>query len=236
MISLTKLILKKILNIYPKWVCKQEYNKQSFNRVNERPVEYAFVFRCLAKIYPKCVLDVGTGTTSLPHLMRTCRFIVTATDNIHANWESGIINRHYHVIDDDITGTRLSKKFDLISCVSVLEHIDEADKAVSNMLRLLKNNGYLILTMPYNENTYINNVYDLDGSSYGRDCQYITQSFSRKEIDNWAQTWNLEILDQEYWNFWTGKYWTVGSQIIPPKKVKRNDNHQLSCILFKRRD
>lgn len=161
--------IKKVINFYLKWICNQEYKKQSFIRFNERPVEYAFVFKNLTKIYPKSILDVGTGTTALPHLIRNCGFIVTATDKVHDYWAPGIINRHYHIVDDDIIETQLTEKFDLISCVSVLEHIEKADAAISNMLCLLNKNSYLILTLPYNEKSYIRNVYELEGASYGKD-------------------------------------------------------------------
>jgi len=228
--------IKIILNLYIKWACKEEYKKQSFIRFNERAVEYAFVFKNLMKIYPKSILDVGTGITALPHLMRTCGFIVTATDKTNNSWTSRIINRHYHIVNDDITATQLTEKFDFISCISVLEHIKNADKAIFSMVCLLKENGYLLLTFPYNEKSYISNVYELEGASYGRNFSYIAQSFSRNEIDKWTKERKLEIVDQEYWKFWDGDHWTVGSQIIPPQKVNSQDKHQLSCILFKLRN
>jgi 2-polyprenyl-3-methyl-5-hydroxy-6-metoxy-1,4-benzoquinol methylase len=188
----------------------------------------------LTKIYPKSILDVGTGTTALPHLIRGCGFVVTATDNVREYWAPETINRHYHIVDDDITKTKLNKKFDLISCVSVLEHIENADAAISNMIWMLNSKGYLILTMPYNEKNYIKNVYELEGASYGKNSTYIAQSFSRNEIDKWVREWKLEIVDQEYWKFWDGDYWTLGNQIIPPHKVSSQDKHQLTCILFRR--
>jgi 2-polyprenyl-3-methyl-5-hydroxy-6-metoxy-1,4-benzoquinol methylase len=116
MLKLTKRIVKKIFNLYPKWLCNQEYKSQTFSRFNERPIEFGFVFRIIGNIFPRIILDVGTGTTALPHLMRNCGCLVTATDNVRDYWPSGMINRHYHIIDDDITDTRLSEKFDAITC------------------------------------------------------------------------------------------------------------------------
>lgn len=229
-----KSLLKKVLFLYTNYQCKKEYTKQSFKRFNERPVEYAFVFNCLKNIYPKEIADIGTGTTAIPHVIRNCGFLVTATDNIKDYWESGLVNRHYYVINDDITKTKISKKFDLITCISVLEHIANFNEAVKNMCSLLKPNGYLILTFPFNKNgKYIPNVYDLEGSSYGKGAKYITQSFSNNELNNWIKDNNLIIIEQEYWKFWTGNYWTIGNQIIPPLKVNYKENHQLTCILFR---
>jgi len=229
-----KAAVKSILDLYPRWLIKREYDRQSFTRFNERAVEYGFVFQQLARYYPKKVLDVGTGTTALPHLISNCGCVVTAIDNIKDYWPYGMTNRHYHVLDDDITHPKMNEKFDLITCVSVLEHIEKAETAVSSMFRLLIPGGRLLITFPYTELKYVRNVYDLQGSLYGQDAPYICQSFSRKEITSWISAGQAEIVEQEYWKFWSGDYWTLGQQIIPPEKVSVRQAHQLTCLLFKR--
>ena len=234
MLRILKAQVKNKLNLYQQRICRKEFIAQTFTKFNERPVEFGFVFRKLAQIYPQTVLDIGTGRTSLPHLMSNCGFVVTATDNIKDYWPSGVFNRHYYIINDDITDTRLDEQYDLITCISVLEHIEESDAAIRNMLNLLNPTGHLILTFPYHENGYIHNVYELPGSSYGQEFPFITQSYSRSELNRWLQDGQGVIVDQEYWEFWDGDYWTVGSQIIPPRKVGANDKHQLSCILIQR--
>lgn len=230
MLKAAKSIVKNVLNRYPQWICRQEFESQVFTRFNERPIELGFVFRKLGEIYPRNILDVGTGTTALPHLVRNCGFLVTATDNVHDYWPSGMLNRHYHVVDDDITNSHLKDTFDLITCISVLEHIERADDAVRNMFRLLDPNGHLIMTFPYNERSYVRNVYELPGSSYGQRAPYITQSYSRTELERWLRENHGVIMDQEYWQFWEGDHWTVGNQIIPPTRVTADDRHQLTCI------
>lgn len=230
MLKKIKSIAKNMLNRYPQWISKREFESQVFTRFNERPIEFGFVFRKLQEIYPRKVLDVGTGTTALPHLMSNCGFLVTAIDNVRDYWPSGMLNRHYHVIDDDITDSRLKETFDLITCISVLEHIEQADQAVRNMFSLLNPNGHLLMTFPYNEKSYVKNVYDLPGSSYGRGLSYITQSYSRTELERWTWENHAVIMDQEYWQCWEGDHWTVGRQIVPPRKVTVNDKHQLTSI------
>jgi len=234
MLRLAKRMAKNLANRYQERICRQEYESQVFTRFNERPIEFGFLFREIAEIYPRTILDVGTGTTALPHLLRNCGFLVTATDNIHDYWPTGMRNRHYHIIDDDITETRLTGVFDFICCVSVLEHIRRSDDAVRNMFSLLKPKGHLILTFPYSETNYIKNVYDLPGASYGKGAAYIAQSYSRKELTRWLEENPGSIVDQEYWQFWDGEYWTVGQQVIPPKKVTSKDKHQLTCVLIQK--
>ena len=226
--------VKNILNFYPRWVCKLEFEQQSFKRYNERPVEFSFVFKHLANIFPLKILDIGTGTTALPHLMRNCGFLVTAIDNIKDYWPDGMFNRHYHVINDDITNIKIQDEFDLITCISVLEHIDNSEIAIFNMFNLLKPLGHLILTFPYSENYYVKNVYKLSGSNYGQNATYICQSFSRNEVEIWINNNGGEIIDQEFWQFWDEDFWTLGNQIIPPVQVSSKDKHQLSCLLIRK--
>ena len=230
MLQLTKRSVKGLLNHYVQRTCKQEYESQAFSRFNERPVEWSFVFRKLGEIYPRTILDVGTGTTALPHLMRNTGALVTATDNVRDYWPASMLNRHYYVIDDDITNTHLAGSYDLITCISVLEHVKDSDAAVRNVFSLLKPGGHLLLTFPYNEHCYVRNVYELPGSSYGQGAPYITQSYSREEVERWRVENDGTILEQEYWQFWEGDFWTVGRQVIPPRRTSGDDKHQLTCI------
>lgn len=228
-------LVNKLMNAPSQYICMREFKRQSFTRFNERPVEYGFVFKHLARIYPKKILDIGTGITALPHLIRNCGFYVTAIDNIKNYWPFGMFNRHYYIINDDITNTHLDDEFDLITCVSVLEHIENYDDAIKNMFSLLKPYGHIILTFPYTENKYIRNVYDLPNSSYGQNASFITQSFSRLELNRWLHDNSGIIIEQEYWRFWEGDYWTAVRQIVPPQKVKVNESHQLTCVIIQKR-
>jgi SAM-dependent methyltransferase len=234
MLTLIKKQLKLLLYNYIRKQCKDEYENPTFARKNDRAVEFSYVFRNLSQIYPDEILDVGTGITALPHLMANCGFRVTAIDNIKDYWKNGMFNRHYYIIDDDITNSKVNKKFDLITCISVLEHIIDYNAAIRNIFKLLKDGGHLILTCPYTTNQYVDNVYQLPNSSYGRDLPFVCQSYSRKELNKWLIDNNVIIADQEYWQFWTGDFWTEGDQIIPPIKVKSHQKHQLSCMLIKK--
>ena len=174
-----------------------EYTGQVYDP-NERSVEYRFVFEVITRTAPKTVLDVGTGKTALPHLMQTCGLQVTAIDNIYDYWSKyGMFNRHFYVIDDDITRTVLKGGFDLITCISTLEHIANADAAVRNMASLLTPGGHLVITCPYTEQAYQNNVYTLAGTTANA-VDYICQSFSRDNLNTWTASNGLKIVAQEY--------------------------------------
>jgi len=215
--------------------CQAEYANQNIVRLNERPVEYSFLFRQIARLYPERILDVGTGTTALPHVMRNCGFLVTATDNIKDYWPHGMINRHYHVINDDITRSSLDGPFDLVSCISVLEHIPHHQKAIENIFRLLKTGGYLVLTCPYTENRYVANCYGVQGSDgFGKAIPFVCQSFSRETMTGWIDQVNGVVVEQEYWQFYTGPCWSVGKYLVPPRQVDANELHQITCTLIRK--
>ena len=219
---------------YVKAICRREYENQKFSRINERPIEYRYVFHQLTNLRPSTVLDVGTGKTALPHLIMNCGFLVTAIDNIHDYWPEGMVNRHFYILQDDITKTQLTKEFDFITCISVLEHIKKFDEAVGSMFRLLRPGGHLIITCPYNEEKYIDNVYEMEDASYGQDLPYVCQMYSRNEINRWISYNSARLIDQEFWQFWTGELWTFGELLSPPRQVSPVERHQLTCMLLQK--
>ncbi len=43
----------------------------------------------------------------------------------------------------------IKQKFDLVICTNILEHIEDLDTSINNISNLVKNNGYLLVTVPY---------------------------------------------------------------------------------------
>jgi 2-polyprenyl-3-methyl-5-hydroxy-6-metoxy-1,4-benzoquinol methylase len=216
--------------------CRQDFESQEFRITNERPVEYGYVFSQLNKLQPQTVLDVGTGKSALPSLLATCGFIVTAIDNVTDYWPEGMLNRHWHVEDDNICESKLDAQFDAVLCVSVLEHIRDHAAAVRHMLRLTRPGGHLIITAPYNETTYHPNVYMAPEALYGSDLPYPAQSFSRAELDEWLSgEYRARLVDQQYWKCFTGDLWTFGKLVRPPERAAGPDAaHQLTCLTIQR--
>src|SRR5260221_5531267 len=95
-------------------------------------------------------------------------------------------SRHWHVLDDDITKPHTSGSFDLVTCISVLEHIADHQAAVRNMLALVRPGGHLVISCPFNEHRYSPNVYREPGSEVlGKHVDFVTQAYSRVERDGW---------------------------------------------------
>lgn len=213
---------------------KKEFDNQKIKRLNERPIEFAFVFSKLREHYPSRLLDVGPGTTALPHMLRNCGMHVTAIDNIEDYWPAGMFNRHYYVINDDILNPKTKGNFDMIFCISTLEHIKNAALALENMSRLLDDGGLLVLTFPSSPMPYIENCYDLADSSYGKGNPYVAQSFSADQIEDWQNLFGLVEVGSEYWKCWTGDYWTCGHQVCPPQQVGPTGAYNLRCVCLRK--
>ncbi len=233
--SILKSFLSRAGNLYSRIVCRREFDSQVFEGLNERGVEYRFVFEHIAHYCPTKVLDVGTGKSALPHLMRNCGCLVTSVDNVRDYWPKGMANRHYYVLQDDILHSNLQREeYDLVTCVSVLEHIGDHRKAVTSMIQLLKPGGYLIISFPFNERHYIENVYALPGSVGADKYPFSTQVFSRRELDEWCSDGQVRLVKQEYWRFFTGEFWTLGEPLCPPELADADSAHQIACILLRR--
>ena len=129
-----------------------------------------------------------------------------------------------------VAKTKLTpESFDMVLCLSTLEHIPDADKAVENMLKLLKDGGLLILTMPYTEDRYTENVYELVDISRS----YVCQSFSRKKLNKWIGG-KGRIVEQTYYDCWVGDFWRQGKKVDPPRKTGKTQEHDLSCIAIRK--
>jgi 2-polyprenyl-3-methyl-5-hydroxy-6-metoxy-1,4-benzoquinol methylase len=203
-------------------IMKSEIRKRP-KVIIERIVEYDFALRMIHKYATGKILDVGTGHSSFPHLVASCGYNVTATD-AKVGWWHHHFNRHYPVIKDDILKSKLKDKFQFITCISTIEHIGDSYTAIRNMVALLEQNGYLLLTFPYNQDTYYEDV-------YGWGLSYITQQINDRLLTNWTSINNLAITEMNIYKVFDSKKWGQGNRIRPVIDEKGN----LMCILFQKK-
>ena len=215
------------LYLYP--MLKYESKHPTFFSRNERAIEYGFTFNHISKLCPDTLLDIGTGISAFPNLVANCGIKVTAIDKIKGYWKGSFFNRHFRIENGDITTPDLNQQFDFVTCISVLEHIPEHLKAVKGMFSLVKKGGYLVLTFPFNENNYNNNVHKDKPN-----LTFVTQVYSRNEINEWLKDSDMQIINQEYYNVFNGEFWGQGTMTIPPIQVNQFDKSHLTCILLKK--
>lgn len=233
-------ILKSAVHRAGRWyvekICASESQHQTFSVHNERSIEYRFALQVPGENRPESVLDVGTGTTAWPHLLWNCGYVVTAVDNVHDYWPDGMVNRHWTVLDLDIVNPKgdLGKTFEAITCISVLEHIEDHARAIQNMVRLLATGGVLILTTPYSHHYPYPNVYRHPEALYGKDAPYICRSSSETELKQWLAS-GLVLERRELWRLFTGPAWATGQRCTWQMATGEDEAHQLGCFAFRKK-
>ena len=89
------------------------------------------------------ILEIGSGDTTINQ----------SAQHIFSNVNSFIqtdINQSYgHRYLDITSDIQLEKKFDLVLCCNVLEHIFDTKSAVQNLNYLLKEKGHLLVSVPF---------------------------------------------------------------------------------------
>ena len=213
---------------------RREWQHPPIPELREYVFQFEFAMRAVARHMPREVLDAGSGVSSWPHLLASCGIRVTATDEMRSYWGS-MFNRHYHVIPDDITATRLDRQFDLVTCLGVLTTIEDDRPAIANLFRLVRPGGHLVLTVAYKEDEAVPNAYALPGATYGTGYRFIARQFSRAEVDAWLEAEGGEIELQEYFQVFTGLYWASGERLEPPRRVAVGEPHQYSALCIRKR-
>jgi len=212
---------------------RREWRYPPIQELREYVFQFEFAMRAVARHMPREVLDAGSGVSSWPHLLASCGIRVTATDEMHSYWGS-MFNRHYHVIPDDITASKLDRQFDMVTCLGVLTTIGDDRPAIANLFRLVRPGGHLVLTIAYKEDEAVPNAYALPGASYGQGFRFIARQFSRAEVDAWLAAGGGEIEEQEYFRVFRGEYWAGGERLEPPVRVSVDEPHQYSALCIRK--
>lgn len=195
--------------------------------MNERPIEYGYALTQIAARGPVTLLDVGCGKSAFPAVASACGIDVTATDPAAGYWRGRRYeNRHCAVVRDDICETALSGPYDMVTCLSTLEHIEAADTAVASMLALLAPGGALVLTFPWAV-AHVPDAYALPDAGYTSGGRYICAAFCAADLARWCKG-GAVVVDIAQWRVFTGGMWTVGERLSVPERVEEGGD--LACV------
>ena len=218
---------------------KIQHLAQSSTRdyVFERSVEYAYALDKLNEFECYNVLDVGSGSSPFPALLQSMGYRVAAIDSGGDYWSDGCWNPYFLLTWDDILHSSLpSAAYDGITCISVIEHIEDHNKAISEMVRLLRPGGYLIISFPYCHDEYCENVYGLpEADEMSSTFRYIAQAFDEDIINGWIKSNNLERMDECLFSGWTGKHWRCGERRRFARKVANREEANGICLCLRQR-
>jgi len=85
------------------------------------------------------ILDIGSKNRRYDHLLRVRPLAIDINENKEVGVEYGDVNKLK--FGDSV--------FDAVMCIEVLEYLDDPEKAIKEIHRVLKKNGSLILSIPF---------------------------------------------------------------------------------------
>jgi len=93
-----------------------------------------------------CALDLGAGAGAFSQRLMDSGFLVTAVEFTAGRFRADADCYNYNLNED--FGDRFPQAFDLVVAIEIIEHLLNPRHFISNCLRALKGNGYLLITSP----------------------------------------------------------------------------------------
>ncbi|MBP7652820.1 methyltransferase domain-containing protein [Candidatus Dependentiae bacterium] len=149
------------------------------------------------------MIDIGSGYTIFPLWFIELGYGITIFDlperkdrlELYKNlpYIKKNINKFNCIYGDIVTYSDFNRQYDFLTCVSVIEHIENDITAFQNIIKLLSKNGIAVLTFPVS-GKYIE----------WRDSNYylnLSKSFTPQSIrERWIKNnSDVEILNMEYY-------------------------------------
>jgi ubiquinone/menaquinone biosynthesis C-methylase UbiE len=189
-----------------------------YDTIIERLEEITFALTnlrfALRKITGRHVLDVGVGEfPAFWYMLNQCGVDAVGTDILPQYFPESLGSLKTCLFQDDITKTRIKPdSFDVVTCISTLEHIPDWQAAVINMRRLCRNGGRIIITVPFSRN------YPADNIKGGNKLTRIFSSAQISEMEGLAGP----MTSAEYWKCWSGAAWRQGERLGMPESDRVN--------------
>ncbi len=181
--------------------------------VNERIVEIPFVLRSLPDNKDLKILDLGCSESSLSLHMASIGYFVTGVDMRDFPYK----HPRFEFVKSDITNmTFADESFNVITCISTIEHIglgyyqdsrgiiDADGKAMKEMYRVLKKDGLLLVSVPFGiyKETSQQRIYDtvrLEGllADFLIEKRIFIANFSKDNLNYWQEIPQLQAEEIE---------------------------------------
>lgn len=124
--------------------------------INKKDLTYSYILDFIERYIPKkgWILDVGSGTGTLAFYFASKGLLVDGVELSKKAFKSSIKNKHSLKINNvyfknsSIEKFLSLRKYDLICCFEVLEHLDNDLLALKKISKLLKLHSYLLISVP----------------------------------------------------------------------------------------
>lgn len=173
------------------------------NKNADRAARQKFIANVLKKlnIADKTFLDAGAGPAVLGELVKEYNGIYFASDLSIHNLESGKkrIGEFYGCVADNCALPFADETFDCVACIGSIEYIPQFNTAISELCRLTKKGGCLIVTLA-NKNSPANWINDRIFfpqkkifSLFAKKPIYKRYFTTQKQFEEIASKYNFEI-------------------------------------------
>ena len=155
----------------------------------------------------KNILDAGCGTGTFSRELVLRGFKVTGVDTDNEAIKSCInnmqqLNLDYPVIKESIMDLKSfeDESFDVIISTDVIEHVQSPEKAISELKRVLKKDGQLIITVP--TPLYLSKpILPLDFSKHLEEIGHLTEGWYEEDGITFLNKFGLKVERSFYFGF-----------------------------------
>lgn len=173
----------------------------------------------------KKVLDVGTGSGEFLHILQKSGYDVYGVDP-----SSGAVEHAQATFGDRVKLGTLEQvafpgeAFDAITCIHVLEHVQNPDQTIAEIARILKPGGCVLIEVPHLDSL----GFRLFGKQWlGLDIPRHQYHFSDKALNNLLKKHQLQIVERSFYSFRVSPASLVVSlfPIFNPLKLRYAENN-----------
>ena len=103
------------------------------------------LLQIIKSLNPKSICDVGCGPGFLLSSLKVKNKVGIEIDDLAANKASNFCRIYKMDLNKKI---EINKKFDLVICYHVIEHIEKPLQLIKNLKKIIKKDGYLVIGTP----------------------------------------------------------------------------------------
>lgn len=205
----------------------KEWGKQKLIIDCIEPTHYVrnfLVFQTITKLAKnnriRNICEIGCGVGILSNKLGKKGFAVDAFDldkNAIKLAKNHNKNQNVNFSSKDILIFSINKKYDLVIAIEVLEHIKDDVKAIRNANKLLRKNGFFLITVPINEK-YRTEFDNRSGH---------VRRYDEKDLTNKLKKQGFSIIKIKYFNFPLLWLWYFNVYLLYGSKKSKSKEKKL---------